>query len=158
MVYEAIKDVIENGTYELSDILERIYVMYSRSKINIEQMEELETLAREKANIDNSIDVINKLKEIDSKMQEFDTRITKLENPSAEEPEEPEVTYPEFVKDKWYYNGDTCSENGKNYICIAPEGQVCVWSPSQYPAYWQEVIEESEETAEKVEDNSESEG
>ena len=89
MVYEAIKDVIENGTYELSDILERIYVMYSRSKINTEQMEELETLAREKANTDNSIDVINKLKEIDSKMHEFDTRITKLENPSAEEPEEP---------------------------------------------------------------------
>lgn len=155
MVYEAIKDVIENGTYELSDILERMYVMYSRSKINTEQMKELETLAREKANTDNSIDVINKLKEFDTKIQEFEVRITKLENPSTEEPE---VTYPAYVPGKWYYNGNTCSENGKNYICIAPEGQVCVWSPSQYPAYWQEVIEESEETAEKVEDNSESEG
>lgn len=142
-MYESIKNIIEKGNYELADILEKINTVWLKYYITKEQMEELEALAREKANIDNSIDVINKLKEIDSKMQEFDTRITKLENPSAEEPEEPEVTYPAYVAGKWYYNGDTCSENGKNYICIAPEGQVCVWSPSEYPQYWQEVIEEA---------------
>ena len=107
-------------------------------------MEELETLAREKANTDNSIDILNKLKEIDLKIQNYDARITKLENPEQEEPEEPTEEYPEYVPGKWYYNGDTCSENGKNYTCIAPSGQVCVWSPSEYPAYWQEDTEESE--------------
>ena len=148
-MYESIKNIIEKGNYELADILEKINTVWLKSYITKEQMEELEALAREKANIDNSIDVINKLKEIDSKMQEFDTRITKLENPSAEEPEEPEVTYPAYMPGKWYYNGDTCSENDKNYICIAPEGQVCVWSPSKYPQYWQEVVEEqTEDTAE----------
>lgn len=155
-MYESIKNIIEKGNYELADILEKINTVWLKSYITKEQMEELEALAREKANIDNSIGVINKLKEIDSKMQEFDTRITKLENPSAEEPEEPEVTYPAYVAGKWYYNGDTCSENGKNYICIAPEGQVCVWSPSEYPTYWQEVVEEvtdedTEEPARNVE-------
>lgn len=158
-MYESIKNIIEKGNYELADILEKINTVWLKSYITKEQMEELEALTREKANIDNSIDVINKLKEIDSKMQEFDTRITKLENPSAEEPEEPEVTYPAYVAGKWYYNGDTCSENGKNYICIAPEGQVCVWSPSEYPQYWQEVIEEAtdEDTEEPAKDG-ESEG
>lgn len=158
-MYESIKNIIEKGNYELADILEKINTVWLKSYITKEQMEELEALAREKANIDNSIDVINKLKEIDSKMQEFDTRITKLENPSAEEPEEPEATYPAYVAGKWYYNGDTCSENGKNYICIAPEGQVCVWSPSEYPTYWQEVVEEvtDEDTEEPANDNSESE-
>lgn len=88
-MYESIKNIIEKGNYELADILEKINTVWLKSYITKEQMEELEALAREKANIDNSIDVINKLKEIDSKMQEFDTRITKLENPSAEDTEEP---------------------------------------------------------------------
>lgn len=145
MVYDALKDVIENTSFKLEDTLDKIYVMYSKNRLSKEEMEELEALAREKANTDNSIDVINKLKEIDAEMQKFDTRITKLENPDGEETEEPtEETYPAYVQGKWYYNGDNCSENGKNYTCIAPQGQVCVWSPSEYPAYWQEVVEESE--------------
>lgn len=74
-------------------------------------------------------------------MQNFETRLTNLENPEGEEPTEPTEEYPAYVPGKWYYNGDSCSENGKNYTCIAPEGQVCVWSPSQYPAYWEEVVE-----------------
>ena len=47
-----------------------------------------------------------------------------------------EETYPPFIENKWYYNGDKCSENGSNYTCIAPDGVACVWSPSAYPAYW----------------------
>lgn len=143
MVYEALKDVLLNTSYKLEEELEKIYVLYSKNKLSKEQMEELEALAREKANTDSSIDVINKLKEMDLKMQEFNARITKLENAETEEPEEPteEITYPAYVPGKWYYRGDNCSENGKNYTCIAPEGQVCVWSPSEYPAYWQEVTE-----------------
>ena len=139
-MYETIKNLIEKGGYELVDILKKINTVWLKSYITEEEMEELETLAREKANTDSSIDVINKLKEIDLKMQEFDTRITKLEEP-GEKPEEPteEETYPAYVPGKWYYNGDTCSENGKNYTCIVPQVQVCVWSPSEYPAYWEEV-------------------
>lgn len=154
MVYEALKDVIENTNFKLENTLEKIYVMYSKDKLTKEEMEELETLAREKANTDNSIDILNKLKEIDLKIQDHDARITKLENAETEEPEEPteEVTYPAYVPGKWYYNGDNCSENGKNYNCIAPEGQVCVWSPSEYPAYWEEVTESS---TENTEDNAE---
>ena len=149
-MYESIKNLIENGNYELADILKKINTVWLKSYITEEEMEELEELAREKANTDNSIDILNKLKEIDLKMQDFDKRIIKLENAGVEEPEEPEgeITYPAYVPGKWYYNGNTCSENGKNYICIAPSGQVCVWSPSEYPAYWQEVVENTEETVE----------
>ena len=145
-MYESIKDVIEKGNYELVDMLEKINTVWLKSYITKEEMEELETLAREKANIDNSIDILNKLKEIDVKMQNFETRLTKLENPEEEEPTEPTEEYPAYVPGKWYYNGDNCSENGKNYTCIAPEGQVCVWSPSEYPTYWEEVVENTGET------------
>lgn len=54
-------------------------------------------------------------------------------------PEPPTEEYPEFVVGKWYYNGDKCSFGGKNYTCTAPTGTVCVWSPTDYPAYWKEV-------------------
>ena len=42
-----------------------------------------------------------------------------------------------YVVGKWYYNGDKCSFEGVNYVCIAPEGATCVWSPKDYPAYWE---------------------
>lgn len=136
-MYEIIKKQIENTNYNLNEILRKIYVIYSKDMLNEEELEELEALAREKANVDNSIDVINKLKEID-------LRLRKLE--SKEEIGEPTETeeYPEYVVGKWYYKDDKVTENDKKYICIAPEGQVCTWSPSEYPAYWQEVKETAE--------------
>lgn len=140
-MYEMMKEQIENTNYKLEEMLDKIYVLYAKNKLSKEEMEELETYAREKANTDNSIDILNKLKEMDLRMQNCETRLTKLENPEREEPEEPVEEYPAYVPGKWYYNGDKCSENGKNYTCIAPSGQVCVWSPSEYPAYWQEVVE-----------------
>ena len=145
-MYESIKDIIEKGNYELADILEKINTVWLKSYISKKEMEELETLARTNANIDNSIDMINKLKEIDLRMQNFETRLVKLENAEVEEPTEPTEEYPAYVEGKWYYNGDNCSENGKNYTCIAPEGQVCVWPPSKYPAYWEEVVENIEKS------------
>ena len=146
-MYEIVKETIENTNYKLEEMLDKIYTLYVKDKLSKEEMEELETYVREKASTDNSIDVLNKLKEMDLRMQEFDTRITKLENLEGEKPEEPTDTerYPAYIPGKWYCNGDNCSENGKNYTCIAPEGQVCVWSPSEYPPYWKEVVEETEE-------------
>ena len=150
--FEIMKNTIKNGGYKLEDYLERIYVMYVETKITKEQKDELDKLARENANVDSSIDILNKLKELDLRVTNLEKNI--VEEPT-EEPEEPEL-YPAFVKGKWYYNGDKCSENGKNYTCIAPSGQVCVWSPSEYPTYWQEeVVETQEDNAETQEDNTE---
>lgn len=143
-MYEIIKEQIENADYKLEEMLDKIYTLYAKDKLSKEQMEELETDAREKANNDNSIDVLNKLKEMDLRMQNCETRLAKLENPEGEEPEEPIEEYPAYVPGKWYYKDDKISYNSKKYICIAPEGQVCVWSPEGYPSYWQEVTEESE--------------
>ena len=147
-MYKIVKETIENTNYKLEEMLDKIYVLYGKNKLSKEEMEELEIYAREKANTDNSIDIINKLKEMDLRMQNFETRLAKVENPDGEEPEEPTEEYPAYVSEKWYYNGAKYSENGKNYICIAPEGQVCVWSPSEYPQYWEEVVEDTVESEE----------
>ena len=134
-MYNIIKSILLNKNYILEDILNKIQIIQLQSDITDEQKEELCELARNNANTDNSINELSKLKEIDKRLKNLEDRISKLEE--GEETTIPEE-YPAYVIGKWYYNGDKCSENGKNYICIAPEGAVCVWSPSEYPEYWQE--------------------
>lgn len=47
------------------------------------------------------------------------------------------VSVPEYAAGTWYYRGDKVNFNGTVYSCIAPIGVVCVWSPQEYPIYWQ---------------------
>lgn len=133
-MYENILNVIKNDDYKLGEMLEKIDTMYIKGRITKEQMEELEELARQNANVGNSVEIIEKLKELE-------LRIKELENKEETEPT-PGEEYPEYIPGKWYYKGDKISFKGKKYICIAPEGQVCVWSPEEYPTYWEEVKEE----------------
>lgn len=121
------KDVIRQRNYNLTDMLSKIDKYYIEGKLTDEEKSELITFARENANVQESIDVLKKL-------EEFDLRLKAFEEDKAAEPGE---DYPAFIEGKWYYNGDKCSEDGVNYVCIAPEGTVCVWSPSAYPAYWE---------------------
>lgn len=121
------KDVIEQRGFNLAEMLSKIDKYHIEGKLTDEEKTELITLAREKANAKDNFDVMKKL-------EEFDARLKALEEGKTAAPTE---DYPLFTEGKWYYNGDKCSENGTNYVCIAPEGVVCVWSPSAYPAYWE---------------------
>lgn len=128
-MYDTIKNIINNGDYGLNDILNKIDVMWLQSKITEEQKEELTELARENANISSEVDIV-------AKIQELDERIKALENQeTTPQPEE----YPEYVVGKWYYKDDKITFEGQKYVCIAPQDQVCVWSPTEYPTYWQSV-------------------
>lgn len=44
----------------------------------------------------------------------------------------------DYVPGTWYYRGDKVRFADAVYTCVAPAGVVCVWSPTEYPAYWQE--------------------
>lgn len=48
------------------------------------------------------------------------------------------IQAPEYIPGTWYYRGDRVAFEGVMYTCVAPAGVVCVWSPAEYPAYWQE--------------------
>ena len=129
-MYDIIKSVILEGVYDLSDILMKIDVYWLQSKITDEEKADLVKLARENAEPTHSVDIMKKIEDID-------TRLKKLEN---KEPTEPGEEYPEYVVGKWYYKGDKITfTDGKRYECIAPDGVVCTWSPTEYPAYWKEV-------------------
>lgn len=129
-MYDIIKSVIAEGRYSLTDILKKIDTVWLQSQITDEQKTELVTDAQNHANSDFEIDVMKKLSDLE-------TRVTALEKGQTEEPTEPSETPPEYVAGKWYYNGDEATWQGEVYTCIAPSGVPCVWSPTDYPPYWE---------------------
>lgn len=129
-----IEKVIESKNYELSDMLKKIDILWVQGFIDEDARTMLYDKARNNADVQNSLDIL-------SKLEELDRRVKALEEAKTETEEPTETTYPEFVVGKWYYNGDKISFEGKNYECIAPENVACVWSPADYPTYWEEVME-----------------
>lgn len=128
-----IEKVIESKNYELSDMLRKIDTLWVQGKIDDSARKSLSDKARSNATAGQGIDIL-------AKLEEMDKRIKALEEAKAE-PEEPtETNYPEYVVGKWYYAGDKISFEGKNYNCIAPEGAVCTWNPTEYPPYWEEIV------------------
>lgn len=129
-MYNIIKNVLQNKNYELADIIKKINAQWISSNINDEEHSELILLAQKNASANNSIDVMEKLKELE-------LRIKALETKNADDNDYEEIgTYPQYEIGKWYYNGDKIVFEDIIYVCTAPEGVACVWSPSEYPTYW----------------------
>lgn len=123
------EEVIKRGMFDLKGLLKKIDTYNVEGKLTDEERNELYAKARKAANVENSIDVISKLTELEQ-------RVIKLENAGANDTVTGETTADEYVVGKWYYNGDKVTFEGTEYICIAPAGAVCTWSPAEYPAYW----------------------
>lgn len=144
-MYTIIKSVIESKNYELSDMLKKLDTLWVQGSITDAEREELMALARENANVQQSIDIMAKLEELDKRVKALeDAKINTDTSDSEEETENEEptgTTYPEYTAGTWYYAGDKVTFDGKVYECIAPDGVVCVWSPSEYAAYWSEYVE-----------------
>lgn len=140
-MYKIIKDVIESKNYELEDILYKINKMWVESAITEEEKTELDNLARQNANVENSYAPIQEqINQIFFILDSIDNRIKKLEE--IEEPTEPTEEYPEYKQPTGahdsYKNGDKITYKGKKYICKMDN---CVWSPEVYPQAWKEVEE-----------------
>ena len=133
-IVSIIRSAIETGSYDLSSMLETIAYHQAHGDMTLEEMEELTGKARENAKTQYKEDDIAT---IILQLHDLDKRVKALEEGDEPAPKE----YPEYVVGKWYYNGDGVTFEGKKYDCIAPEGVVCVWSPAEYPTYWQEVVE-----------------
>lgn len=130
-MYEIIKNVIQSGRYELTDILTKIGTLWVQSSLTDDERTELTDLARSGADPSRGVDVMAKLSDLDK-------RVAELERAGTTDPE-PGEEYPEYVAGKWYYKDDKCTYKGSKYICTAPAEVVCVWSPEEYPEYWQLV-------------------
>ena len=159
-MYEAIKNVIKNKDFELKDILYKINTIWVERAITEEQKNELDNLARENANPENSYATLQEqLNSAFTEIANLKSRVEKLEGKGETgeeptEPVEPVEEYPAYVQPQGahdcYNIGDKISFNGKKYICKI---NGCVWDPVTYPPAWEEVTE----TQEKATDTTENE-
>lgn len=130
-----ITQTIAGKNFNLASLLETIDYYHVQGSLTASDREELTAQARENAKVQyKEEDITNIL----LKLNELETRVKALED-GVEGGETAPEEYPEFVAGKWYYNGSKASFEGKRYTCIAPLGVVCVWSPAEHPAYWEEV-------------------
>lgn len=135
-MYDVLKNVIHSKRYALADILTKIDTLWVQGSITEEQRLSLISDAQNNAMVENSIDVLKSLYELNKRVTDLEKQIAELKNGSDIPTDEETTTYPPYEVGKWYENGDIISFDGSNYKCIAPIGTVCVWSPSEYPAYW----------------------
>lgn len=131
-MYNLIKQVITNGNYELANLLKKIDAQWLQGSITDDERNELVQYAQERANAQNSLDIVKKLEELDKRVKALEEA---KEDDTTEEGTEEDAA--EYEVGKWYYAGDKVSFNGKTYKCIAPDGVVCVWTPTEYPTYWE---------------------
>lgn len=127
-MYSVIENVLKQGEYDLNNIIRKIGILWAEDSLTDDEKISLLSLARSNAKPESTVDVV-------AKINDLENRLRLLENGNSAPKEDTE----EYQDGKWYYNGDKVSFEGVNYTCIAPEGQVCVWSPSAYPTYWEKV-------------------
>ena len=134
-MFEIFKSVITRGGYDLNGILKRIDSYHIEGKLTDAERDQLYALARNKANPSGSMDVL-------AKLQELDERVRALEQAGKDNATESDTTeaVEEHIGGKWYRTGDQVIFDGKLYTCVVPDGAVCVWSPDEYPAYWEASV------------------
>ena len=128
-MYDVIRDVINTQRYVLADMLHKIDTLWAQGDLDDGHRTELIALAQGNVDMAQEVNVLAKLEELEQRVKALETGST-----------EPGEAYPDYVAGKWYYSGDKISFEGGQYKCIAPDGVVCVWSPKEYPVYWELVV------------------
>lgn len=132
-VFEA---AIKQGGYDLPTMLRRIDERYIGGKLSDVEHTELVALARGHASV--GVDAPGEVQKLWAALRDLTARVVKLEGGVVED--NTGVTIAEYMQPTGahdaYYAGDLVSFNGAVYVCVAPDGVACVWSPEVMPAYW----------------------
>ena len=144
-MYSIIKSTIEREQYDLSDMLAKINTLWVQSTITDEQRTELVSSAQSHAKAEYSFAPLQKqIDALAARVAALNERIAAIEKGEPQEPPVEPDEWPEYVKPTGahdaYYKGDKITYNGAHYICKAPDNAACVWSPDEYPAYWEKQV------------------
>lgn len=146
-MYDVFLKAISLGNYDLPAMLEKIKVSWVEGEITTEERAELESVARDRANPDQSLPgALDRIKNLELSVKKIEQRLSDLENPGEiETPGEGTKEWPEFVQPigahDAYNTGDKITFEGKKYVCLKDN---IVWNPTVYPEGW-ELFEEVQE-------------
>lgn len=129
--------VIDRGNFDLNGILKNIDAYHIEGKLTDEERAELVAMARgdAKATVNPSEEIPKLWAAIRELREEIADKAGEIEG-GIDEQDVPDYVQPTGAHDGYYY-GNLVRYNGKLYMCNAPEGVVCVWSPEVMPGYWQ---------------------
>ena len=127
-IYKILTDVLNSGNFDLGEKLESIQYYQVHGELTLEQMEELFSLAREKAQ--PQYDPENDISLLLDRLHALEERVAKLESTEVVE------KYPEYEDGRWYFSGEGVTFEGTKYTCIAKKTK---FSPAEKPKDWQEV-------------------
>lgn len=151
-MYEIIKNIIENGTFRVSDLTNKIDTLWAESKLSDEERNQLVQMMTDYL---NPASEAPELKEMHERLE---TRVNVLEAEAqalkGEEPgggEEGTVTVPAWepwdgISNKYQY-GAVVTHNGKYFLDVLQEMQN-TWEPESAGVderYWKEITKEQAE-------------
>lgn len=129
--------VISRGNFDLNGLLKSIDTYHVEGKLTDEERAELVAMARgdAKAHVNPAEEIPKLWEAIRQLREEIADKNGEIEG-GIDEQDVPEYVQPTGAHDGYYY-GDLVRYNEVLYMCNAPEGVVCVWSPDVMPGYWQ---------------------
>ena len=139
-MYDLINEVIDEGGYDLTDLLLKIDHAWLKNQITATQRDTLEEKAREHAVPEDSYaSDKQRIFNLEVALRSLENCVAALENAGNSSgtsvDEWPEWVQPSGVLDA-YGIGDKVTFDGKHYQSLLSSN---VWSPLAYPQGWQEV-------------------
>lgn len=147
-MYSVIKDVIENGSYQLVDISNKINKLWLEYQLTDEERDELLELANKNINIDNEKPELEKqIEAVRDYAKTLELHIKALEEGQEIEPPI-EEEYPEWIAydgivNLGYDYGDKVTHNGFKWINML-QGMKNIWEPGADgidERYWKKIEE-----------------
>ena len=151
-MYEIIKNIIENGTFRVSDLTNKIDTLWAESKLSDEERNQLVQMMTDYLN------PASEAPELKEMYERLEARVDVLEAEAqalkGEEPgggEEGTVTVPAWepwdgISNKYQY-GAVVTHNGKYFLDVLQEMQN-TWEPESAGVderYWKEITKEQAE-------------
>ena len=141
-MYDLINELIDEGEYDLIDLLLKIDHAWLRNQITAGQRDELEDKAREYAMPEGSYaSDKQRILNLEIALRALEDRVTILESAGGGSGgNTPVDEWPEWVQPSGaldaYGIGDKVTFENKHYISLISSN---VWSPLAYPQGWEEV-------------------
>lgn len=134
------QQVIARGGYDLHGILKRIDEYHVEGKLS--DADRAHLIAAARGDAAPVLDTAQEVQRLWQEVRALNARVEVLEGkPTAggnagSQDNAAEYVQPTGAHDA-YFAGDVVTYKGGVYICIAPDGMACVWSPETLPAYWE---------------------
>ena len=151
-MYDIIKNIIENGTFRVSDLTNKIDTLWAESKLNDEERNQLVQMMTDHLNPDSEAPELKDLYErLEARVTTLEEEVKKLKGEEPGGGEEGTVTVPAWepwdgISNKYQY-GAVVTHNTKYFLDVL-QGMQNTWEPESAGVderYWKEITKEQAE-------------